>query len=273
MPFVIIQCGSAARGDVNVNSDIDLVCIWSGFAPDFKKISEEYGEVMFYSQETIKRMKNKGSLFVTHLDVDGIFMAGDSALMSEVKGFRPSRRQVEMQYNYAKNFVLSLNWYPSKIIGKLWLCDVLYVSLRTCLYCKNALGGSYIFGYLDALAKCGLSEDCTRVMLGLREGKYRYRKNEVLTPKKNSPYEFDVRDIESACQSILEVSVRFVVGGRTEWEKIQNIDYWAERLIERAIINGEHCDEEFMRKMRNHNYHKSSLKKDIAKIIEDHALT
>ncbi|WP_231421178.1 nucleotidyltransferase domain-containing protein [Pseudomonas sp. Leaf59] len=268
MSFVIIQCGSSARGDANINSDIDLVCIWSETPPNYDAISSEYDDVVFYSQETIRRMKEKGSLFLTHLDVDGVFLAGNKNLLNEFKDFRPLKSQITKQHNETRRLIARLQWYPDSIIGQLWLCDVIYVALRTCVYCKNALSGHYAFGYLDALAKFGLSEENIRTMLIIRQGKYLYRKNRTTASCTSELSCFDGKLVELACRAITECTVRFVAGGSTKWEKIKRNDYWSERLIERAILNGEYHDDEFMKKMTRHNYHKVSLKTDASKILE-----
>ncbi|MHA6235947.1 nucleotidyltransferase domain-containing protein [Pseudomonas fluorescens group sp. PF-69] len=270
MSLVIIQCGSSARGDANINSDIDLVCIWSGPKPDYKKISAMHGGVTFYSLETIRRMKQKGSLFITHLDIDGICLTGDALLLNEIKGFRPSQHQINLQYQSARKFILNLEWYPDSYIGQLWVCDALYVSLRTCIYCINALNDQYAFGYLDALSKFGLSDNDIYTMLCIREGKYLYRRSKptILTSKKIP--DLDILAINKACKKILKLPIKLVAGGLTNWKLIEGIDYWTERLIERAILNNEHSDEEFMKKMKNHNYNKSSIKKNIINIINMH---
>lgn len=90
MSYLIIECGSSARGDTNPSSDIDRVCIWET-PPNFSSIEKEFGPVMFYSLETIKKMRAKGSLFLTHLDIDSIYISGNKHLMRFYKGYRPSK--------------------------------------------------------------------------------------------------------------------------------------------------------------------------------------
>lgn len=265
MPYVIVECGSSARGDTNENSDLDLVCIWSGRNPDYKSISSEYGDIMFYSQETIRRMRDKGSLFLTHLDVDSKYIHGDTNLLLEFRGFRPPKHQIETLFNETRQFIESVDWFPNSDIGRLWLCDLLYVSLRGCVYCKNAINGIFAFGFLDALKACKLPKSVVSTLLDLREGKYAYRKKSI-----SSFQSFNLGNIEQACRFILEQETKFRIGGITDWSKIVRNDYWGERLIERAILNGEHRDDEFMNKIMRHNYNKFTLKSDVAKIIEMH---
>lgn len=271
MSFSIIQCGSTARGDTNANSDVDIICIWSGKTPDFTCLIQKYGELTFYSVETIRRMRAKGSLFLTHLDVDGVFIEGSQSLLEEFRGFRPSSRQVHDLYKNTARVVTGLEWFPDSASGELWLCDVLYVALRTCVYCKNAAAGIYTFGYLDALKACRLTSNQIAIMLLLREGKYLYRNStdSIATAK----FEFDSSKARQACFAVLSEAVDVVRGGETDWAKLSQRDYWSERLVERAILNNEHRDDEFMRKIKHHNYNKRSLKSDISRIVDMHIST
>lgn len=270
MSFSIIRCGSTARGDANSNSDVDIICIWSGKSPDFNRLIHQHGELTFYSVETIRRMREKGSLFLTHLDVDGVFVDGDKSLLEEFRGFRPSARQVRSLYKDTARIVSSLEWFPDNASGELWLCDVLYVALRTCLYCKNAAAGIYTFGYLDALKACKLTTNQIATMLLLREGKYRYRNStgNLDTTK----FDFDSGKAKQACLAVLSKAIEVTRGGETDWANLSPSDYWSERMVERAILNNEYQDDEFMMKIKRHNYNKRSLKSDISKIIELHRL-
>lgn len=269
MPFSIIQCGSTARGDANANSDVDIICIWSEKSPEFTRLIQQHGELTFYSVETIRRMRAKGSLFLTHLDIDGVLIDGDKSLLEEFRGFRPSAKQVSRLYKDTARVVTGLEWFPDNTSGELWLCDVLYVALRTCLYCKNAAAGIYTFGYLDALKACSLTANQIATMLLLREGKYRYRSSTGNLPA--TKFDFDSSLARQACFAVLSEAVDVARGGETDWSKLSRQDYWGERLVERAILNGEHRDDEFMLKIKLHNYNKRSLKSDISRIVEMHA--
>lgn len=268
MSFAIIQCGSSARGDTNINSDIDIICIWSDAKPDYKKLMIVYGDVMFYSFETIKRMKSKGSLFLTHLDIDGILLEGDPSLLETFRGFRPTAHQLKKQLRQTAEFVSHIDWYPDSPLGRLWLCDVLYVSLRTCLYLKNALSNKYVFGFLEAMHTQKIAKDLINIMLDLREAKYIYRKFGQIKNDEYPFFKFDISEIEIAGTLVLGAPLRLHPKGSTSWTKITTIDYWTERLIERAIINQECRSDQFLENMKRHNYNKFILKADIVQIIE-----
>lgn len=265
MAYLVLECGSSARGDANSSSDRDVVCLWTGFFPNIVGIKEKYGDVMVYSLGTILRMKSKGSLFLVHLDIDGKYLEGDMHLFDVVKGFRPQQEAINLSLDKTAAFIKDIEWYPSTARGFLWLLDSLYVSLRNCIYCGNALHGSYLFGYVSALEAFGLSAECIETMILIREGKYRYRKSQ-----KAEEYFVGHDRISRVCEEVLGCRVTFQRGGVTDWLRRWDLDYWDERLIERAVLNSEHAAPEFMEKMRHHNYFKSTLKKEMILIVRSH---
>lgn len=266
MAYLVMECGSSARGDTNSNSDRDVVCIWRDDFPDSNAINVAYGQVMYYSVGTLDRMKLKGSLFLVHLDIDGVWLEGDISLLDEIRGFRPKPDLVKQTQQGAISFVREIAWYPPGGEGFLWLLDSLYVALRNCVYSANAIRGYYAFGLLEALQVFGLSQVDIKAMLLVREGKYRYRGSCSSVGKLPR-----LKEVERVCHAITNHKVNFSCGGLTDWHKAWRFDYWDERLIERAILNNEHQCSEFMKKMRSHNYFKSLLKKDMACIVDDHS--
>lgn len=265
MSHIILACGSAARGDTNARSDIDIVCIWKGSRPKFSELKQQYGEIMFYSEETILKMRGKGSLFLTHLDVEGKFISGSIELMELFSGFRPTQLQLEENISRTRDFIKNIKWYPSGRIGGYWLLDVLYVSLRNCIYCQNAINGIYKFGYEAAAKEFGITPSDLEFMLKIREGKYCYRSGLF-----SEEVRLDASELENICAKIIGGKVSLKQGGKTDWSSDWSNDYWSERLIERAIINEEHSDQLFMKKLRNHNYNRFSLRNDVFSIILSH---
>lgn len=263
MSFLILECGSAARGDINKHSDRDLVCVWSDTPPDYSSLQKKYGNIMFYSALSIKKMSEKGSLFLTHLDRDSKYLAGDIKLFCSFSGYRPQKSQIKESLINTANFIREIHWHPETLIGKLWLYDVLYVSLRNLVYCKNAMNDNYLFGYEDAIEKLQLTQYTRSIMLLIREGKYSFRSGDFKEPNNLS-----IKGVEDVCREITGHSVNFLAGGITNWQDIKRQDYWAERLIERAIINGEYNDSVFLNEIKTHNYNKYLIKSHVAKILE-----
>lgn len=253
-----------ARGDANPNSDLDLVCIWDECAPDFHGIQEKYGNVMFYSHESMLRMQKKGSLFLAHLDVDSIYLEGDRRLLSLFKGYRPPSCLTAEQSLETRKFILSIDWYPDSEKGMLWLGDVLYVALRNFVYCHNATSGVYVFGYSDALSEFGLSSEEILIMNQIRQAKYFYR--DQLACQK---WDFDINDFLAVSSGILSQNLSLKNGGKTRWSTDWRRDYWGGRLIERAIVNNEVSDDLFLMAIKNHNYNKRIIKNDIIRIVGD----
>ncbi|MBF6031367.1 nucleotidyltransferase domain-containing protein [Pseudomonas sp. P115] len=265
MSFVLIECGSSARGDFNPESDRDIVCIWNDPKPDFVMLRKEFGEIVFYSEQNIKKMKDKGSLFIAHLGVDGKYILGERTLMTMLRGFKPNNNSIQKNILETETFIRNIEWFPDSNKGLLWLSDVLYVSLRNYIFCKNALKTKYIFGYESALKAFGLAQDEIKLMLQLRNGKYAYRKG-----AKDSITNLTKETAEIACAKILKTQILFREGGITNWESMNKKSYWTERLVERAILNKEHFDCEFIENLKSHQYNKYAIKKKTIKIIESH---
>lgn len=255
MNYVILECGSVARGDTNKNSDRDVVCIWHGKKPPFYCINKKYGETSFYSLSCIEKMRGKGSLFLTHLDVDSKYLTGDVRLINAFRGYRPSKNLVERTLSDTINFINEIIWFPDSLHGYYWLCDVLYISLRNCIFCTNALDERYLFGFEESMRALSLNSNEISTMLHIREAKYAYRLGKV-----DDAINPIIRNIEKVSSEILGLRANFRSGGSTHWKKDWRMDYWGERLIERAIINKECDDLRFLSRLKDHRYHRNALK-------------
>ncbi|WP_272533248.1 hypothetical protein [Providencia sp. PROV212] len=267
MSYVILECGSVARGDTNIHSDRDLVCIWSGILPNYSHIEKTHGETMFYSIDNITRMRKKGSLFLTHLDIDSKYLDGNIKLLNVFKGYRPQKKHIRNTQLDTITFIKKIHWYPDSLVGEFWLCDVLYVALRNFIYCKNALSNCYLFGYEDAIKNFSLTSVEYSTMLLLREAKYLFRSGRL--EKLDS---FDINNIEKVCHSILGQPINFFKGGSTCWDEEWKNNYWSGRFIERAILNNEFDDDTFLEKIKRYNYNKYSLRTEITEIVNNKTL-
>jgi hypothetical protein len=274
MSYLILQCGSVARGDSNSQSDIDFICIHEGSGIPICELKKKYEEIAFYSVEALVRMKTKGALFITHLDVDAQILDGDTQLLSVVSGFRPAKFHLQKSIATSSRFLESLNWYPDSNFGKLWLFDVLYVSLRNIIYCHNALNHDYKFGFVDALRAFGLNQEQEAVLLQIREGKYLFRHELVQQGQIHPPY-VEINNLEILVGLICGLPVIMKNGGVTTWNGVWRKDYWGERIFERAIINREVPNNGFRELLKNHNYNRrsfvSEMKQRIAVAQQVHA--
>jgi hypothetical protein len=265
MTYLIIQCGSKARGDQNSKSDIDYVCIHEVLCGSIKKIKLKYPNISFLSTETVHRMKQKGSLFLTHIDTDGLKVEGDENYLSLIRGYRPQKSNLSHTLKNSKEFLCELNWFPNSEYGKLWLFDVLFVALRNIVYCTNALNSIYKFGFLDSLVAFGLNKHNIKLMLKIREGKYNFRMGDT----EDNFFNFvNLSQVLSVVSIISSSEIKCAPGGKTNWQRQWKYDYWDERLIERAMINCEIKDDGFRDKLTDHNYFKRSLASSVKEIVK-----
>ncbi len=145
--------------------------------------------------------------------------------------------------------------------GRLWLCDILFVALRNFLYCANASNNIYRFGLESAIAAFGVPDRYLKMFLELRKGKYRYR----MSPNAEPPAMKGNIHLLAAelAEQVTEQPVPILVGGETDWSADWRSDYWGERLLERAIINGEIADDGYRAMLSEHNYHRRMLTKEV----------
>lgn len=264
MSYIVLKCGSAARGDTNIFSDEDYVCIYRTKVPPLY-LKNEYEDLTFFSTSNIESMKANGSLFIAHLDIEANVVEGSEELLTLIQGFRPEASLIHSSRNPTEEFIHSIKWYPKNRDGILWLMDVLYVAFRNILYCDNALNGIYRFGLDDAMALKGLACDDTETFRQIRMGKYAYRSANVKNLGFIGP---DKEAITSLSKALSGNDLLLIEGGETNWWQEWQYDYWDERLIERAIVNDEIFAPEFMEMIKNHNYSRRSLPGAARKYVE-----
>lgn len=261
MNFLILKCGSAARGDDNELSDIDFVCLHEDGDIPFKLLARSYPGVSFYSRSSVERMKSQGALFLTHIDVDGCPVEGERRILDWIKGFRPPRASALKAASETKKFIGEIGWLPNSMEGRLWLCDTLFVALRNFLYCMNASNGAYHFGLKSAVSAFGLPDRYVKILFEVRQGKYRYRSssNAEVPDVKGDLHLLAAKLAEKVTGQAMHISL----GGETDWNADWRIDYWGERLIERAIINNEIADDGYRAMLGERNYNRRVLANEV----------
>ncbi|WP_020161749.1 nucleotidyltransferase domain-containing protein [Cycloclasticus pugetii] len=256
MSYLVLRCGSQARGDANPNSDHDFVCLHDENQTPIKLIKERYQQITFLSIDAIGRMKDKGALFITHLDTDGVIVEGEEKLIDLIRGYRPSVISLKKTLKETKMFAKSIEWLPCSSEGKFWFYDVIYVALRNILYCENAMRSSYCFGYTDAALAFGMSNREVDIMLQIRSGKYMYRREEYSDEVSLSG---SIDSVFELVNNIIGQNLSFQIGGLTDWHGKWSYNYWDERIVERAIINDEIPDDGFRKMLKDHNYNRRVL--------------
>ncbi len=261
MNFIVLKCGSAARRDTNKLSDVDFVCLYEGGDIPFQLLARSYPGVSFYSFSSVERMKSQGALFLTHIDVDGCPVEGDQRILDWIKGFRPPKEKTIQAASQTKKFIGEIGWLPNSMEGRLWFCDILFVALRNFLYCTNASNDIYRFGLESAVSAFGLPDRYVKLLFEVRQGKYRHR----LSRNAEAP-EVSV-DIHLLAAELAErvtgQEMHISLGGETDWNANWRLDYWGERLIERAIINNEMDDDGYLAMLGEHNYNRRVLANEV----------
>jgi|TARA_R110000851_G_scaffold90656_1_gene198025 hypothetical protein len=261
MNFIVLKCGSVARGDANELSDIDFVCLHENRDVPFQLLSRTYPGISFYSRSSIERMRSRGALFLTHIDVDGCPVEGDQRILDWVKGFRPPRESVLQAAFETKRIIGEIGWLPNSMEGRLWLCDILFVALRNFLYCTNASNNIYRFGLESAISAFHLPDHYAKIFLELRQGKYRYR----LCPNAEAPgVKANIHLLAAElAEQVTGQAMPILLGGETDWSADWRMDYWGERFLERAIINDEIADDGYRAMLGEHNYHRRVLVNEV----------
>lgn len=257
----MLKCGSAARGDVNKLSDVDFVCLYEDGGIPFKLLARSYPGVSFYSRSSVEKMKSQGALFLTHIDVDGCPVEGERRILEWVKGFRPPRVKVLQAAFQTRKFIGDIGWLPNSMEGRLWFCDILFVALRNFIYCTNASNGVYRFGLESAASAFGLPDRYVKLLFEVRQGKYRYRlSSNTETPEVSSNIHLLATEL---AERITGQAINISLGGKTDWNTSWRLDYWGERLIERAIINNEIDDNGYRAMLAEHNYNRRVLANEV----------
>jgi len=261
MNFIVLKCGSAARGDTNKLSDVDFVCLYEDGDIPFQLLARSYPGVSFYSRSSVERMKSQGALFLTHIDIDGCPVEGEQRILDWIKGFRPPREKVLQAAFQTKKFIGEIGWLPNSMEGRLWLCDILFVALRNFIYCTNATNDIYRFGLESAVSAFRLPDRYVKILFEVRQGKYRHR----LSPNTEAPEVSANIHLLAAelAERVTGQAMRISLGGETDWNADWRLDYWGERLIERAIINNEMDDDGYRAMLCEHNYNRRVLANEV----------
>lgn len=268
MSYIILKCGSAARGDTNKHSDIDFVCLYDGTDCPVIELKGKYPGISFFSLDSVNLMKGKGALFLVHLDVEGKVVEGERSILSSIAGYRPTSDELARSVERTSKFIQHIAWYPASAAGRLWLCNALFTSLRNVIYCRNAMRSIYTFGLGEAIAAFGLNPQDEKLVYQVRIGKYAFR-SEGTIPDVEA--ELDNDALSALATKISCKPTAFLAGGCTDWDRGWNFDYWDERFIERAIINGEIPDDGFQGLILDHNYNRRALPNAMRKIVARYA--
>lgn len=263
MDYLVLKFGSSARGDTNPLSDEDFACIHEENFNEFEIIKSKYPNITFYSRNDINSMREKGSLFLTHLDRDGLIIEGNNQISLIYREFTPNEQYLIKNIQESKDFLRKIKWIPNSQKGLLWFNDVLYVLLRNIIYCSNAINKEYEFNYLKAAKNYNRSLKFLRVIEKIRNGKYIYRSDII----KNDKYQFaNTLEIEEILENYFDIEINIIRGGTTNFNEIET-NYIGERMLERAIINNDiEYNKNFLNFLKKHKYNKLNIRKELIRI-------
>lgn len=246
MEYSLYLVGSRARGDENVNSDIDYVCIYDKVKPS---LDLPMGSVSYYSIPRMEWMIKNSKLFVAHLINEGkplIERETHRQLLSSFVLDVDILRQDRAEF---VRCLSSLDWIPPGISGLRWACDYIYTISRNIIYISNALDGYFQFGYIDAVSnflKQRSRKDLLPAFIRLRDEKYKYRTGDLESS------DFDITLLNGISSMLSGLHISLVTGGVSNLGYHEKFSYEILRLLERAIVNGEVDDVDYIQKLQNH---------------------
>lgn len=97
--------GSAARGDYDESSDLDLLAVAQGDVP--KLIRSDFAELQFLGEQTLLEMADRGDLFAIHLAFEG-------KVIFDIRGFFHKFRErlhVQKNYGHIRRAASDLGWF------------------------------------------------------------------------------------------------------------------------------------------------------------------
>jgi len=260
MAYSLYLIGSKARGDDNINSDVDYVCIYENEKP---KLNIDGGSISYYSLSRMRWMIENSKLFVMHLIREGEPLIEIKSHTNLLKNFSIKVSILKKDQSDFIRAIQSLKWIPHGTPGIRWGCDYTYTLARNIIYIENAIDGFYEFGYSNAtryfLEKKSLANLHSNFM-NLREEKYQNRNGNL------APSEFSVVNLESILSSLAGELIVLKIGGESRISCKGKFSYSKLRLLERAIINREISDENYLRILQNHGEYFFSIRQSALKL-------
>ncbi len=167
--------GSAARGDINRESDVDLLFVGENFEPSSRK--ERAVEIQFISTQYLFEMADQGDLFAIHLAYEGKEIFDSKHIFKDFK----ERLKVRSTYSEVRAAASDLAWflhdygstYEAALVNKriAWC-------VRTIVISELVERGRFIFAP-DALS-AEYPKNSVPQLINLRRSKSKSRKRTVM---------------------------------------------------------------------------------------------
>ena len=179
--------GSAARGDNDIFSDLDLLIV-SDDTPTLRAMRSKCESVGWscaaYSWSRLQRAADEGSLFVQHLKQESKVLSDPSNRLADLLARYSTKANYQRELNSAASLIGTLTQHlPLCEAGPMWTLDVLSVGFRSLAVANLADHGIYAFsnsGIIDGLTRIGMvSKDDAPHLNTLRRFKSLYRRGVV----------------------------------------------------------------------------------------------
>jgi len=263
MTYSLYLIGSKARGDDNINSDIDYVCIYENKKPSLNIAG---GSISYYSLSRMKWMIENSKLFVLHLIHEGEPLVEIEAHTELLKKFSLNISILKNDHSEFVHAIQSLKWIPPGPLGMRWGCDYAYTLARNIIFIENSIEGFYNFGYSTAVRYFLERKSLLHLIsnfIDLREEKYKYRNGSTKSAR------FDIEKLESVLSSLTGKSIVLTTGGKSKIYCKGKFSYRKLRMLERAIINKEIQDNHYLKLLQNHGEYFFSIRQTAYKLCHD----
>ena len=184
VPTAYALFGSAARGDFDVFSDLDLLIV-SDDGPALRAMKSRYNasgwSCTAYSWDRLQRAADQGSLFVQHLQQESKILSDPSDRLSHLLAQYSPKGDYKQESDGAASLLGNLlQQLPKCDQGPMWTLDVLSVGFRSLAVAALADNGIYVFAnseIINGLTKIGLiNRDEGYQLSRLRRFKSLYRR-------------------------------------------------------------------------------------------------
>ena len=181
--------GSAARGDIDVFSDRDLLVV-SDDEVSLRAMKRKYDSAGWsctaYSWNRLQRAADYGSLFVQHLKQESKILSDPSNRLADLLDQYSANADYKNEWAGASSLVRLLTQHlPQCDAGPMWAMDVLSVGFRSLAVANLADHGIYAFsnsGIIEGLSRIGIVETEDKHQLSdLRRFKSLYRRGIINT--------------------------------------------------------------------------------------------
>lgn len=182
--YSIVKFGSQLNANFDEYSDKDLL-ICTETNKELKELFKLYSaagwSVSGYTYSKLKYLSNKGSLFLSHLQLNSTITYDFNNRVSNIICSHQPKDNYFTELDDARKYFNIINFTPDLQLGYAWFADCFYVGLRNYLIFEYANKNIFEFSYLNIiellLIENRISKEEYSVLRQLRVVKFNYREN------------------------------------------------------------------------------------------------